>query len=204
MAESKSQGVFDADEAGPAMSAFGRAIVSGQVLEVFLATLLGAHRRIHDREITREEWVAHTDWLEGQTLGRLKNLLKDLGASEPHIQQVEEALKLRNFLVHHSFREPERLGLMTTVEGRSSLEAEFQHASELFDECSKLTVALLLKVAVDAGYDFAHAIKRADSLAGREPRDVWERRVKEITSDPERRQEIERQLEVVSKLLRKA
>jgi len=200
VSEPNSRGVFDTPEAADAMGAYGRAIVAAQALEILLATVLGTFRRVSDPSLTREEWVALTERLEAQTLGRLKELFRDLGAPEAQVKQIEAALKLRNFLIHDCFREPDRIDLMTSLQGRLGLEAEFKRAKNDFDDCFKLMAAILLKVVFEAGFDSAGVIKRAESLLEREPRDAWERRVKIIASDPERRREIEKQLAALGKL----
>jgi len=201
MAMAQKRGVFDAEAATPVMAAYGRAIVSGQLLEVSLASLLGVFKRATDRDLTREEWVTFIDGLEAKTLGRLKNLFADLGAPKDQVDRLETALRTRNFLVHNCFREPERMALMSTEEGRVQLEDEFHRAEQEFRVGFRLTAGLLVRVAMVAGLDPNRAIDRTRSLLHREPRDRWERRVKAIVSDEQRRTTIEEQFHTLANLM---
>lgn len=145
--------------------------------------------------------VAFTEGIETQTLGRLKNLFADLSAPEEHVKQIESALRTRNFLVHNCFREPERLNLMFSEDGRRQLEEEFIHATDEFRDCSGLMAAIVIQVAITAGFDPEHVIDRVKSLVDREPRDSWERRVKAIVSYPQRRRQMEEQFRTLARLL---
>lgn len=195
------RGVFEVEAAIPVMAAYGRAIASGQLLEVSLAAVLGAFKRTSDPELTREEWVAFTEGIETQALGRLKNLFADLNAPGEHVKRIESALRTRNFLVHNCFREPERLDLMFSEDGRRQLEEEFIHAADEFRDCSELMAAILIQTAIAAGFDPEHVIDRVKSLVDREPRDSWERRVKAIVSNPQRRKQMEEQFQTLARLM---
>ena len=84
---------------------------------------------------TREEWTAEFDSFMGrnfaQTLGRLIRNLHNSTAVPPELEEkLSQALKYRNRLAHHFFRE--RATEFMSASGRDSMIRELEAAQELF------------------------------------------------------------------------
>jgi hypothetical protein len=122
---------------------FGLALYLAQVLEHGLANALMSavllpHRA--GKPVPRKEWEAEFDAFMGQqfeqTLGRL---IRSLGAATPVPPDLEglltEALRTRNFLSHHFFRE--RAEAFMSRRGRESMIEELKRAHVLFESADQ-------------------------------------------------------------------
>lgn len=123
---------------------FGLAIFRAQLLEhgivnaLVVCDLLPNRRH---RAKSREEWSAQVDqFMDGQfrnTAGTLmKALRKAITASDELEQSLSRSLELRNFLVHHFFRE--RIASWYTEQGRTDMIAELEAAGDQFGDTDQL------------------------------------------------------------------
>ena len=90
---------------------------------------------------TREEWSAEFDSFMGrsfeQTLGRLIRALREATAVPPELEEkLTDALRRRNWLAHHFFRE--RAEEFMSTRGRDSMIRELKAAQSLFQAADNL------------------------------------------------------------------
>lgn len=85
---------------------FGFAAFSAQMLEASIVTILLAAEYAGKIEIKKPKKRMDTEseiYLSERTLGQLVAILKEGGIGEPLIEQIDDALKARNYLMHHFF-----------------------------------------------------------------------------------------------------
>lgn len=123
---------------------FGLALYLAQCLEGELANAL-VYIDLIPRKArtirTREEWAAEFDSFMDrnfkQTLGRLVRNLRDATAVPPELEdKLSQALKRRNWLTHHFFRE--RATEFMSARGRDNMIRELEEAQELFQTAEDL------------------------------------------------------------------
>lgn len=90
---------------------------------------------------TKEEWTAEFDSFMGrnfmQTLGSLIRDLRDTTTVPPELEdKLTHALRRRNYLAHHFFRE--RAEKFMSVRGRDSMVRELEEAQTLFQAADDL------------------------------------------------------------------
>lgn len=123
---------------------FGLAIFRVQLLEHGIVNALVVCDLIPNRRHrakSRDEWSAQVDqFMDGQfenTAGALmKALRKAITVSDELEQSLSRSLKLRNFLVHHFFRE--RTASWYTEQGRTDMIAELEAAGDQFGDTDRL------------------------------------------------------------------
>lgn len=123
---------------------FGLAIFRAQLLEHGIVNALVVCDLIPNRRHqakSREEWSAQVDqFMDGhfeKTAGTLmKALRKAITVSDELEQSLSRSLKLRNFLVHHFFRE--RVASWYTEQGRGDMIAALESAGDQFGESDQL------------------------------------------------------------------
>lgn len=123
---------------------FGLAIFRAQVLEHGIVNTLVLCDLIPNRRHlakSREEWNNQVDqFMDGHfenTAGTLmKALRKATTVSDELEQSLSRSLELRNFLVHHFFRE--RVASWYTERGRVEMIAELEAAGDQFGETDRL------------------------------------------------------------------
>ena len=128
---------------------FGLAIFRAQLLEHGIVNALLVCDLIPNRRHlakSREEWSAQVDqFMDGHfenTAGRLMNALrKAMTVSDELQQSLIRSLKLRNFLVHHFFRE--RTVSWYTKQGRADMITELEAAGDQFGETDQLIVTAI-------------------------------------------------------------
>lgn len=126
---------------------FGLAIFRAQLLEHAIVNALVICDLIPNKRHqikSREDWSAQVDqYMDGQfenTAGRLiKELRKYMVFSDELEEGLAAALKTRNFLVHHFFRE--RVTSWYTSQGRDSMIAELGAAGDQFGKADELVEA---------------------------------------------------------------
>lgn len=125
---------------------FGLAMYLAQVLEHGLVNTLMFLDLLPSRAgkpVPRKQWEAEFDSFMQRhfetTLGRMIRALQDVAPVPPQLEAVlTEALKKRNFLAHHYFRE--RAEQFMSYEGREEMISELKHAQTLFEAAdAKLT-----------------------------------------------------------------
>lgn len=123
---------------------FGLSIYLAQCLEHGIANALAIAdlipRSVRERP-SREKWYAAFDDFMGSkfqaTLGRLTGELREIAPISPELETVlADALRKRNWLAHHYFRE--RAEAFVTKTGRTAMAQELQEAQELFLRADKL------------------------------------------------------------------
>ncbi len=118
---------------------FGLALYLAQVLEHGLANALMCAELLPRRAgkpVPRKEWEAEFDAFMDQqfeqTLGRLIRGLSSVTTVPNDLEGLlTEALKKRNFLTHHFFRE--RAELFMSRHGREKMIQELERAQKIFD-----------------------------------------------------------------------
>lgn len=118
---------------------FGLALYLAQVLEHGLANALMCTELLPRRAgkpVPRKEWEAEFDMFMDQqfeqTLGRLIRGLKNATSVPTELEELlTDALKTRNFLTHHFFRE--RAEVYMSRDGREKMIHELERAQRLFE-----------------------------------------------------------------------
>lgn len=127
---------------------FGLAVYLAQVLEHGLANALVSAElfpRHAYKPIRRKQWEREFDAFLGlqfqQTLGRLiRNFKKATLVPEDLERLLADALKRRNYLTHHFFRE--QAEAFMSHEGRELMIAELKKAQKLFEKADDLLSAV--------------------------------------------------------------
>jgi len=104
---------------------------------------------------TQEEWTAEVDSFMDrnfeQTLGRLIRNLRDTTDVPSELEdQLAQALKCRNWLTHHFFRE--RASEFMSASGRDSMIRELEKAQELFQAADDLLGRTIKPIREKYGY----------------------------------------------------
>ena len=118
---------------------YGLALYLAQVLEHGLANALMCAELLPSRAgkpVPRRQWEAEFDVFMDQqyeqTLGRLVRALKSATSIPTELEgALADALKTRNFLAHHFFRE--RAEAFMSWDGREAMIRELKSAQGLFD-----------------------------------------------------------------------
>jgi hypothetical protein len=126
----------------------GLALYMAQVLEHGLANVIVAARAGSPEFKSAQDYEDVHDDLLSKTMGtQLREALRVVAFSEAQIQELKRALKKRNFLVHHFFRE--RVGQSISVAGRSSMITELDEIRDAFkaidDQIQEITLAFFEK-----------------------------------------------------------
>lgn len=132
---------YDEDEHVKTVYAhFGLAIYFSQVLEHGLVNALvfiDLLPRRAGRPVPKKEWIKEFDSFMDQhfetTLGKMIRSLKGVISVPDELESLlATALKKRNFLAHHYFKE--RAAEFMTITGRDEIISELQEAQMLFDQ----------------------------------------------------------------------
>jgi hypothetical protein len=135
---------------------FGVAAYFAQCFEKFLSNFLLLHARATKTNLTVKDIDDLEEFLhKKKTLGML---LKDVGAVVTHNssseQLVKDALKGRNFLMHHYFWA--RAEKFMTAEGRAAMIAELEELRDLFQRAEFFATALCKSASQPAGIPWDH------------------------------------------------
>jgi len=141
---------------------FGLAVYFGQVLEHGLANLIVVAERLTGQIVDEESWESRYDALFSKTAGGLVRLIADQShLAAEGIELCRRAVKRRNWLTHHYFRE-HVLDSMTT-EGRQRMVDTADDARRLFMRadaaCEEVVNQLLAKAGVTEDQIEAEALR---------------------------------------------
>jgi len=145
---------------------FGLAMYQGQVLEHEIVNLL-SWTGINAGEIAnREQADASSAILFAKTMGALRAALMtrriDLGQLDG---ELTRAVRLRNFLAHHYFRE--RAAAFMTREGRDGMIGELDQAITFFREVDERLTPFTLRIIEAFGLTGKLHELRAEDQAGK-------------------------------------
>jgi hypothetical protein len=137
---------------------FGLAIYQAQVLEHGIVNALVYCDLIPSKAKivkSNEEWTSLFDvFMDGhfeKTLGRLIKTLKSAFPVTPELEaNLEESLKLRNWLAHHYFKD--RVHLFLSAEGRDEMISELSSAQVHFEKTDRQLESLVQPVRERYGF----------------------------------------------------
>jgi hypothetical protein len=123
---------------------YGLALYLAQCLEhglanalLFLDLIPKKARVVRTRDEWRAEFDSFTSRNFGQTLGRLIRDLREVTTVPPELQdKLTHALRQRNWLTHHFFRE--RAAEFMSARGRDRMIGELEEAQTLFQKADEL------------------------------------------------------------------
>ena len=116
---------------------FGLAMYRAQCLERQLAIIMATKYGPGPTRITREEFDALQEGLFRRTLGQLVSEIgKLVEVNEDEKEQLKDALKKRNWLVHHYFWD--RAVMFQSESGRASMISELQEIAEYFQALDEI------------------------------------------------------------------
>jgi hypothetical protein len=141
---------------------YGLAMGQAQIMEQQLATVLALVNV--PEPYSRDDFIAIIERGEKQTLGQLKERLRQSGAPVLGIDHLARVVELRNLLAHHYFRDPERSARMTTEDGRAQLIAELDDATRRFFLTAQHLMAAEVRLAVQQGVSKSDVMRRARQL----------------------------------------
>jgi hypothetical protein len=124
---------------------FGLAIYTAQVLEHQIVNMFVA-TKLHERhKISREDVDAIFDERFSQTMGKLIKDLKTIyKLSDTIIEQLDNALKTRNMLIHRYFRE--KVTQFSTIEGRLEMVRELDKVRQNFEKTDKILTEIYIEI----------------------------------------------------------
>lgn len=129
---------------------FGLAIYKAQVLEHGLANAMTFASKVAGRLPTLADFDAFLEAKFDKTLGGLINDLRSHVPVDPGLQgTLASALKQRNWLAHHYFRE--RAQTLMSDRGCAAMIAELESAQKLFDQADRALEAVVAPFAAKAG-----------------------------------------------------
>ena len=127
----------DSEQIKDVFAHFGLAIFQAQALERQLAITLATKYGPGPTRISREEFDSILEGLFSRTLGRLVNEMRKLAnLSDDEVDQLQEALKKRNWLAHSYFWE--RAVDFLSESGRNVMIGELQEAACSFETLDEL------------------------------------------------------------------
>lgn len=129
----------------------GLALYYAQVLEQGVICLILSARAV-DGTLARDfaTWDDAFDAHAGKTLGALLNVLRQYVELPTGIEaRSQEALKRRNYLVHHYFKE--RVAGFVTLPGRQAMLTELAELARLFDEVDGQLTELMFRFGAHFG-----------------------------------------------------
>ena len=148
---------------------FGLAMLQTQALERQLAVILVTKNGPSPNRMTECEYDISLEDLFSKTLGRLVKKVETVGQlSEDEQEQLQEALKKRNWLVHRYFWE--RAKEFLSEPGRASMIEELLETAELFQSLYELFTSRSVEWFEEAGItkrEIDQAIEQAERDASR-------------------------------------
>jgi hypothetical protein len=127
------------ENAGPLLLALGRAILAANVLEIGLLAVIAALRG--GQEGLSPQLDDDLAELAGRSAGHRHGALRDLGLPGELDQRIDDAIKRRNRLVHHTVEDPVMLKAVVSDEG---LDAAVEQVERLALDCGRLARELFL------------------------------------------------------------
>ena len=151
------------DDAKNLYAHFGITAYRGQCLEMEAGTLLFAFIQTNSRITAEEAQKAIETSIERETSGHLlKEIKKIVHFEESGLATVDDALKKRNYLVHHFFR-THALDMLSEA-GRSKMINELEDIRQSFDDADALlhviTITLLKTTGITEEDLRANSMKR--------------------------------------------
>jgi hypothetical protein len=144
---------------------FGFAAYSAQCLEMSLGNYFMVYQRVSDITLTVDELLAMEATRQKQTLGLLlKDFRKYVDLDASYDDVLVQALKKRNFLMHHFFRE--RAVHFMADAGRSQMIDELTEIADSLQIADKVVIAVYDSLArilgvtddvLDREFDKLHA-----------------------------------------------
>jgi hypothetical protein len=143
---------------------YGLAMAEAQMVEQHLAAvlvLLGV-----PNPYSRAEFLRIIELAEGDTMGRLKDRLRKMGAPVLGIEHLERVVATRNLLAHAFFRDAERSVKMTHEAGRAELIAELDDAARRFWTTAHYLRAAEVRLAMRYGVSKDIVMERVRQIQG--------------------------------------
>ena len=138
------------EEVREVFARYGLAIYRAQCLERQLSIILATKYGPGLTQISGEELDENLEGLFARTLGRLVQKIKMLAKlGEEEEQQLQEALRKRNWLVHGYFWE--RAVELLSESGRASMIQELEEVADFFDTLDKVFTNRTMEWATTVG-----------------------------------------------------
>lgn len=166
MSESLKMLESDEGQMNSVFAIFGSAVQNAQFFEAALGNFLLVSNKFRKREMTLQDFEIFDQKLQKKTMGTLlKDLLNMVSVKDERVTDCfETALRDRNFLMHHFFRERteedfgNELGRMEMIAELNEIDSNLQQATIIMNAMRLALIETLTEITIPLPEEIAKTI----------------------------------------------